>query len=101
MSLSFSLWSRPTVCPLNLEDGPQILALFIFFDIPFNIFSAAEPIVEFGLRIIGLLLGSFFGSLVYTRIMGNVSKIIFFNSSFLFPGFFELMSMLGNSLNFD
>lgn len=64
MSLSFSLWSRPITCPPNFEDGPQTLARLIFFDSPFEIFSAASFRVEFCFRSIGSLLGDFFGSLV-------------------------------------
>jgi len=64
MSLSFRVWSSPMIWPPNFEEGPQILARLIFFDIPFRIFSAASLNVEFCLRIIGSLLGDFFGSLV-------------------------------------
>jgi len=64
VSLSLSRWSGPIVCPLNFDEGPQILARLIFFDIPFRIFSAASFRVEFCFSIIGSLLGDFFGSLV-------------------------------------
>ncbi len=42
MSLSFRMWFNPITWPPNLEEGPQTLARFIFFDIPFLIFSAAS-----------------------------------------------------------
>ena len=64
MSLSLRMWSRPIVCPPNFDEGPQTLARFIFFDIPFRIFSAASFRVAFCFSIIGSLLGDFFGSLV-------------------------------------
>ena len=64
VSLSLSLWSSPIFCPPNFEDGPQIFARLIFFDIPFRIFSAASFSVEFCFIIIGSLLVGFFGSFV-------------------------------------
>ena len=64
MSLSLRMWLSPIVCPLNFEEGPQIFAFFIFFDIPFRIFSAVSFRVEFCFRSIGSLVGDFFGSLV-------------------------------------
>ena len=64
MSLSFSVCSNPMTWPPNFDEGPQTLARFIFFDIPFRIFSAASRKVEFCFSIIGSLLGAFFGSLV-------------------------------------
>jgi len=64
VSLSLRMWSSPIVCPPNFEDGPQTLVRFIFFDIPFKIFSAASFSVEFCFSVIGSLLGDFFGSFV-------------------------------------
>jgi len=64
MSLSFKMWSSPITWPPNLLEGPQTLALLIFFDIPFSIFSAAYLKVEFFGSIIGSRLGSFLGSFV-------------------------------------
>jgi len=61
---SFRICSSPITWPPNLLDGPHTLARFIFFDIPFSIFSAASLKVEFFFIIIGSLLGAFFGSLV-------------------------------------
>lgn len=42
MSLSFSLWLNPMICPGNLELGPQTFALITFLDKPFSIFSTAS-----------------------------------------------------------
>ena len=64
MSLSFRACSSPMICPPNFEEGPQILARFIFFETPFKIFSAASLNVEPCFRIIGSLLACFFGSFV-------------------------------------
>lgn len=64
MSLSLRTWSSPIICPPNFDEGPQTLARFIFFNIPFKIFSAASFRFEFCFRSIGFLLGDFFGSLV-------------------------------------
>ena len=90
MSLSLRTWSSPIVCPPNFDDGPHTLARFIFFDIPFRIFSAASFRVEVCFIIIGSLLGAFFGSLVYILIIGNVLKIFCLSSwSFSFVGFFD------------
>lgn len=63
-SLSLRAWLSPIVCPGNFEEGPQIFAFFIFFDIPFRIFSAASFRVEPCFIIIGSLVGSLPGSLV-------------------------------------
>ena len=84
--------SNPITCPPNFEEGPHTFALFIFVDIPFRIFSVASLKVEFFLIIIGSLLGSFLGSLVYILIIGNVLKIFFFSfSSSGFVGFWQSM----------
>ena len=64
MSLSFKGCSSPITCPPNFEEGPHTLARLILFETPARIFSAASSNVEFSFRIIGSLLGSFFGSFV-------------------------------------
>jgi len=75
------MWSRPTTWPPNFEEGPQIFTLTILADIPFRIFSAQSLGVESGDMIIGSILGSFFGSLVYTLMIGKVWNIFFLRFS--------------------
>jgi len=64
VSLSFKICSGPTVCPPNLEEGPQIFILLRFFDMPLRIFSATSWIVESCLRIIGSFVVGLWGSFV-------------------------------------
>jgi len=101
-SLSLRTCSSPITCPPNLLEGPQTLARLIFFDIPFRIFSAASLKVDSFLIIIGSLLGSFFGSLVYILIIGNVLNIFCFSlSNSNFEGSWQSMIMWSYFLNLD
>lgn len=66
MSLSFNSWFKPTDCPGNFDEGPQIFAFFVFLDNPLRIFSATCSTVEevFVIRGFEFFGSGFFGSFV-------------------------------------